>query len=74
MKTRRPEPVTDASVSDSEQFLFGGPLRYDYAFASHEQTMLTISFLTVARQIPGIAVPHRRSGAHDQDEPAPDPA
>ncbi len=59
MKTRPSKPVTDESatdegVSDSEQFLFGGPLRYDYAFTSHEQTMLRISFLAVARQIPGM--------------------
>ncbi|MFC8449332.1 ABC transporter ATP-binding protein [Kitasatospora sp. NPDC057223] len=59
MKTRpsepvTDEPVTDESVSDSEQFLFGGRLRYDYAFTSHEQTMLRISFLAVARQIPGM--------------------
>ena len=54
MKTRPTEPLTDESVSDSEQFLFGGRLRYDYAFTSHEQTMLKISFLAVARQIPGM--------------------
>ncbi|WP_033825790.1 MULTISPECIES: ABC transporter ATP-binding protein [unclassified Kitasatospora] len=54
MKTRPPEPDPDESVSASEQFLFGGRLRYDYGFTSHEQTMLKISFLTVARQIPGM--------------------
>ncbi|GAA1165341.1 ATP-binding cassette subfamily B protein [Kitasatospora gansuensis] len=54
MKTRPTEPLTDESVSDSEQFLFGGRLRYDYGFTSHEQTMLKIDFLTVARQIPGL--------------------
>ncbi|MFB8201900.1 ABC transporter ATP-binding protein [Kitasatospora purpeofusca] len=54
MKTRPPEPEPDESVSASEQFLFGGRLRYDYSFASHEQTMLRISFIAVARQIPGL--------------------
>lgn len=58
MKTRPPESKTEAdaqeSISASEKFLFGGPLRYDYGFTSHEQTMLRISFLAVARQIPGM--------------------
>ncbi|WP_329486687.1 ABC transporter ATP-binding protein/permease [Kitasatospora sp. NBC_01246] len=52
MKTRPTKPPADESVSDSEQFLFGGRLRYDYGFTHHEQTMLKIDFLTVARQIP----------------------
>ncbi|MFE2726485.1 ABC transporter ATP-binding protein [Kitasatospora sp. NPDC059327] len=54
MKTRKPTTEPDGDVSASEQFLFGGRLRYDYGFTSHEQTMLTIGFLTVARQIPGL--------------------
>ncbi|MEU3569161.1 hypothetical protein AB0E96_12160 [Kitasatospora sp. NPDC036755] len=58
MKTRPPESTTETatqeSISASEKFLFGGPLRYDYGFTSHEQTMLKISFLAVARQIPGM--------------------
>ncbi|MER6396049.1 hypothetical protein ABT263_08285 [Kitasatospora sp. NPDC001603] len=56
MKTRltSPEADPDEIVSDSERFLFGGRLRYDYGFTSHEQTMLKISSLTVARQIPGM--------------------
>ncbi|WP_404868531.1 ABC transporter ATP-binding protein [Kitasatospora griseola] len=58
MKTRPSESKTDTatadSISASEKFLFGGPLRYDYGFTSHEQTMLKISFLAVARQIPGM--------------------
>ncbi|WP_395297196.1 ABC transporter ATP-binding protein [Kitasatospora hibisci] len=56
MKTRPPKTgtATEESISASEKFLFGGPLRYDYGFTSHEQTMLKISFLAVARQIPGM--------------------
>ncbi|MFF7588848.1 hypothetical protein ACFZCK_15310 [Kitasatospora purpeofusca] len=34
MKTRPPETEPEESVSASEQFLFGGRLRYDYSFAS----------------------------------------
>ncbi|MFG2846337.1 ABC transporter ATP-binding protein [Kitasatospora sp. NPDC048296] len=52
MRTRPTKPRPDEDISPSEKFLFGGPLRYDYGFTSHEQTMLTVSFLTVARQIP----------------------
>ncbi|MFD7829608.1 ABC transporter ATP-binding protein [Kitasatospora sp. NPDC059803] len=48
------EPPPTDHVSDSEQFLFGGRLLPDWGFTSHEQTMLRISFLTVARQIPGM--------------------
>ncbi|MFB6894416.1 ABC transporter ATP-binding protein [Kitasatospora sp. NPDC056327] len=58
MKTRPPESRTGTAaqegISASEKFLFGGPLRYDYGFTSHEQTMLKIGFLAVARQIPGM--------------------
>ncbi|MFI9273174.1 ATP-binding cassette domain-containing protein [Kitasatospora sp. NPDC052896] len=52
MKRRPPKPVPEDSISASEQFLFGGPLRYDYNFSDHEQTMKRISFLSVARQVP----------------------
>ncbi|MFI9332117.1 hypothetical protein ACIGZJ_31805 [Kitasatospora sp. NPDC052868] len=54
MKTRPPETDPDERASASEQFLFGGRLRYDYGFTSHEQAILKIDFLTAARQIPGM--------------------
>ncbi|MFD9060494.1 ATP-binding cassette domain-containing protein [Kitasatospora purpeofusca] len=54
MKTRPTETAPDDDISASERFLFGGRLRYDYGFTSHEQTMLRISFLAVARQIPSL--------------------
>ncbi|MFD4660619.1 ATP-binding cassette domain-containing protein [Kitasatospora sp. NPDC058444] len=54
MKRNRTKAAAEQSVSPSEQFLFGGPLRYDYTFDDHEQTMLQVGFLTVARQIPGL--------------------
>ncbi|MEV7783199.1 ABC transporter ATP-binding protein [Kitasatospora sp. NPDC088351] len=54
MKTRPSSPEPEGEVSDSERFLFGGRLRYDYNFDDHEQTMLKVGFLTIARQIPGM--------------------
>ncbi len=54
MKNRTPDPEHKHEVSDSEQFLFGGRLRYDYTFDDHEQTRLKVGFLTIARQIPGM--------------------
>ncbi|MFF3071411.1 hypothetical protein ACFVSN_06035 [Kitasatospora sp. NPDC057904] len=47
MKARTPNPEQEGEVSDSKRFLFGGRLRYDYSFDDHEQTMLTVGFLTV---------------------------
>ncbi|MCM2430505.1 ABC transporter ATP-binding protein [Streptomyces sp. RKAG337] len=48
---RRPQPV-ETAVSDSEQLLFGGALRYDYGWARHEYTMLEHSALSMARSAP----------------------
>ncbi|MFF4343038.1 ABC transporter ATP-binding protein [Kitasatospora sp. NPDC001540] len=49
--TRRTEPA-DPPVSDSEQLLFGGPMRYSHGWAKHEQAAGKLSFLAVARQVP----------------------
>ncbi|MEV6976872.1 ABC transporter ATP-binding protein [Kitasatospora sp. NPDC093806] len=54
MAARHPTEPAEPAGSPSEQFLFGGSLRYDYNFDDHEQTMLRVGFLTVARQIPGL--------------------
>ncbi|MGW6918091.1 hypothetical protein ACWGB8_30410 [Kitasatospora sp. NPDC054939] len=51
---RRTDAAPGESVSESERFLFGGRLLYDYNFSDHEQTMLKIGFFAVARQIPGM--------------------
>ncbi|GLW74694.1 multidrug ABC transporter permease [Kitasatospora phosalacinea] len=69
MKTRSTKPDSDEAVSDSEQFLFGGRLLPDWGFTTHEQTMLKISFLVIARQIPGMLRTALRL-AWDADRPA----
>ncbi|GAA2118170.1 hypothetical protein GCM10009759_65230 [Kitasatospora saccharophila] len=51
--TRRTKPAdADPPVSDSEQLLFGGPMRYSYGWARHELAAGKLSFGSVARQIP----------------------
>ncbi|WP_371500245.1 ABC transporter ATP-binding protein/permease [Kitasatospora sp. NBC_00374] len=40
--------------SDSEQLLFGGPMRYDYGWARHEMAGADVTFLAVARQLPSL--------------------
>ncbi|MER7672398.1 ABC transporter ATP-binding protein [Kitasatospora sp. NPDC096128] len=40
-------------VPDSEQLLFGGPMRYDYGWAKHEMASGKVTFWAVARQMPG---------------------
>ncbi|MET8630754.1 ABC transporter ATP-binding protein, partial [Kitasatospora sp. NPDC004669] len=39
-------------VPDSEQLLFGGPMRYDYGWAKHEMASGKVTFWAVARQMP----------------------
>ncbi|WP_424641409.1 ABC transporter ATP-binding protein [Embleya sp. AB8] len=39
-------------MSESEQMLFGGALRYDLSFTRHEQPLLRMSFWAMARQLP----------------------
>ncbi|WP_316521145.1 ABC transporter ATP-binding protein [Kitasatospora brasiliensis] len=46
------EKASDAPVSDSEQLLFGGPMRYDYGWTKHEFAGAKVTFATVARQMP----------------------
>ncbi|MFE5587089.1 hypothetical protein [Kitasatospora sp. NPDC056531] len=47
------EPKTSTSpVPDSEQLLFGGPMRYDYGWAKHEMASGKVTFWAVARQMP----------------------
>ncbi|MEU4586591.1 ABC transporter ATP-binding protein [Kitasatospora aureofaciens] len=44
--------AADPPVSDSEQLLFGGPMRYDYGWARHELAGAGLSFWSIARQMP----------------------
>ncbi|WP_327356343.1 ABC transporter ATP-binding protein [Streptomyces sp. NBC_01304] len=39
-------------VSDSEQLLFGGPLRYDQGWSRHEDARLNTTFSSMIRQLP----------------------
>ncbi|MFJ8621969.1 hypothetical protein ACIRD3_03895 [Kitasatospora sp. NPDC093550] len=53
MTPPRTGPTTDhPPVSESEQLLFGGPMRYDYGWARHEFAGAKVTFGTVARQMP----------------------
>ncbi|MFD9591166.1 ATP-binding cassette domain-containing protein [Kitasatospora sp. NPDC059973] len=45
-------PNRAEEVSDSEQLLFGGPMRYDYGWAKHEMASGEVTFWAVARQMP----------------------
>ncbi|MET8628592.1 ABC transporter ATP-binding protein, partial [Kitasatospora sp. NPDC004669] len=49
--TSAPRTSTDP-VPDSEQLLFGGPMRYDYGWAKHEMASGKVTFWAVARQMP----------------------
>src|SRR5262249_50840739 len=40
------------AVSESEQLLFGGPMRYDQGWAKHELASSEVTFWAVARQMP----------------------
>ncbi|MCC9309155.1 ABC transporter ATP-binding protein/permease [Kitasatospora sp. RB6PN24] len=42
------------AVSESEELLFGGPMRYSAGWAKHELASGEVSFLSVARQLPGL--------------------
>jgi ATP-binding cassette subfamily B protein len=50
---RRPKPAAPA-VSDSEQQLFGGPLRYDTGWSSHEYASLDLTLGSAVRSLPGL--------------------
>ncbi|MEY9948414.1 ATP-binding cassette domain-containing protein [Kitasatospora sp. GAS1066B] len=44
----------DNPGSESEQLLFGGPMRYDYGWAKHELASGEMTFWAIARQLPGM--------------------
>ncbi|GAA2283619.1 hypothetical protein GCM10010430_81160 [Kitasatospora cystarginea] len=54
MTKPKPETAFDPEVSESELLLFGGPMRYDYGWARHELASADVSFLAIARQLPGL--------------------
>ncbi|MEU9191554.1 ABC transporter ATP-binding protein [Streptomyces hundungensis] len=48
-----PAPDEDAQrPSDSEQLLFGGPLRYDTGWSQHEEAYLALNLRAVLRRLP----------------------
>ncbi|MGW1376083.1 ABC transporter ATP-binding protein [Streptomyces sp. NPDC002446] len=54
MRHPRPRLRPKAPVSDSEQMLFGGALRYDTPYVQHELPLLRMSLWTMARQFPQV--------------------
>lgn len=44
--------MVEPTVSAAEQELFGGPLRYDMAFADHERARLDLTLLSAIRAMP----------------------
>lgn len=44
--------MVEPTVSPAEQELFGGPLRYDMAFAEHERARLDLTLLSAIRAMP----------------------
>lgn len=51
MAKRKPG-IEATETSESEQLLFGGPLRYDQGWARHEEARLNISFRSMIKQLP----------------------
>lgn len=49
---RRRRATGAPGTTDSEELLFGGPLRYDYGFSRHELALAGLSFPAMARRIP----------------------
>ncbi|SBT94417.1 ATP-binding cassette, subfamily B [Streptomyces sp. DI166] len=43
-----------AEVSESEQLLFGGPLRYDMGWNQHHDAFLELNFRSMVRRLPGL--------------------
>ncbi|MFD8569024.1 ABC transporter ATP-binding protein [Streptomyces sp. NPDC059639] len=60
---RRPRPA-DPKVSAAEQELFGGPLRYDTGWASHQNAFLDLSLLTALRSMPRLVLGTLRRAWH----------
>lgn len=54
MNQRPTSTVDDEDVSDSEELLFGGPMAYDYGWAKHELAGGEVTFVAIARQLPGL--------------------
>ncbi|MES5822862.1 ABC transporter ATP-binding protein [Streptomyces sp. RG80] len=51
---RKKRDVGGPEVSESEQLLFGGPLRYDAGWNSHSKARLQLSFRAMLRQLPAL--------------------
>ncbi|MFI1383350.1 ABC transporter ATP-binding protein [Embleya sp. NPDC020886] len=66
---RRASERRKIPVSESEQLLFGGALRYDLSFTEHEQPLLRVSFWAMARQLPSMVAVVTRA-AWTVDRPA----
>lgn len=47
-----PVRMAEPQVSDAEQELFGGPLRYDMGFSQHEHATLDLTMMSALRSMP----------------------
>ncbi|SDK89112.1 ATP-binding cassette, subfamily B [Streptomyces indicus] len=47
-------PDAEQRTTDSEQLLFGGPLRYDTGWAQHEEAVLQLDFIALLRRFPAL--------------------
>ncbi|MGW0998871.1 ATP-binding cassette domain-containing protein [Streptomyces sp. NPDC002523] len=54
MKFFGPVKMADPRVSDAEQELFGGPLRYDMGWSQHEHATLDLTMLSALRSMPAL--------------------
>ncbi|MFJ5779299.1 ABC transporter ATP-binding protein [Streptomyces sp. NPDC093094] len=51
----KPVKMTEAQVSDAEQELFGGPLRYDMGWSQYEHAGLDLTMTSALRSMPSLA-------------------
>ncbi|MET7717818.1 ABC transporter ATP-binding protein [Streptomyces sp. NPDC005407] len=49
-----PVRMAEPQVSDAEQELFGGPLRYDMGFSQHEHATLDLTMMSALRSMPAL--------------------
>ncbi|WP_329536986.1 hypothetical protein [Streptomyces sp. NBC_01450] len=49
-----PVKMAEPLVSDAEQELFGGPLRYDLGWSQHEHTGLDLTMTSALRSMPAL--------------------
>jgi ATP-binding cassette subfamily B protein len=49
-----PVKMAEPLVSDAEQELFGGPLRYDLGWSQHEHTGLDLTITSALRSMPAL--------------------